>query len=124
MTLRPRQPKTANLVAFVVAISTSTRVLYSPSSKPFAFSDADRYAVWHNAMCDEITALRENRTWSLVPFYPSMNVVGSRGVYQIKRRVNGSIEHYKACIVARGFTQQKDIDYSETFSPVIKQATV
>jgi len=124
MTLRPRQPKTANLVASAAATSTSIRVLYSPSSEPFSFSDADRYAVWHNAICDEIIAFRENRTWSLVPFYPSMNVVGSRWVYRIKRRVDGSIERYKARLVARGFTQQEGIDYSETFSPVIKQTTV
>jgi hypothetical protein len=76
MTLRPRQPKTANLVAFAAATSTSIRVLHSPSSKPFAFSDVDQYAVWHNAMCDEIAVLRSNCTWSLVPFHPSMNVVG------------------------------------------------
>ena len=104
MTLRPRQPKTANLVASAATTSTSTQVLYSPSSEPFAFSDADGYAVWHNAMCDEIAALRETLTWYLVPFHPSMNVVGSRWVYRIKRRVDGSIERYKACLVARGFT--------------------
>jgi len=124
MTLKPRQPKTANLVASTAATSASTRVLHSPSFEPIAFSDADRYAVWNNAMCDEIAALRSNHTWSLVPFHSSMNVVGSRWVYRIKRRVDGSIERYKARLVARGFTQQEGIDYSETFSPVIKQATV
>jgi hypothetical protein len=124
MTLRPQQPKTTNLAASPAATSASTRVLHSSSSEPFVFFDADRYAVWHNAMCDEIAALRSNHTWSLVLFHSSMNVVGSRWVYQIKCHVDGSIERYKARLVARGFTQQEGIDYSETFSPVIKQVTV
>jgi hypothetical protein len=38
--------------------------------------------------------------------------------------VDGSIDRYKARLVARGFTQQEDIDYSGTFSPIIKQAIV
>jgi hypothetical protein len=78
MVLRSQQPKTANLVASTAADTASTRVLLSPSSKPLASSDADRYAVWHDAMCDEIKVLRSNHTWFLVPFHPSMNVVGSK----------------------------------------------
>jgi hypothetical protein len=45
-------------------------------------------------------------------------------VYQIKHSVDNSIESYKACLVARGFTQHEGIDYSKTFSPIIKQAIV
>ena len=91
MILRPRQPKTSNLVASAATTSASTRVLHSRSSEPFSFSNADWYAVWHNAMCDEIATLCSNRTWSLVPFHPSMNIVGSRCVYRIKHSIDGSI---------------------------------
>jgi len=79
---------------------------------------------WKQAMQEEIQALHDNGTWTLVPYHSSMNLVGSRWVYKIKRRADGSIERYKARLVARGFTQQEGIDYSETFSPVIKPTTV
>jgi len=75
-------------------------------------------------MCEEIQILRSNDTWSLVPFHPLMNVVSSRWVYMIKCHVDGIIERYKTCLVARGFTQQEGIDFSETFNPIINQVIV
>jgi len=75
-------------------------------------------------MHEKIQALCSNDTWSLIPYHPFMNVVGNQWAYRIKRHVDGSIERYKARLIARGFTQQKGIDYSETFNPVIKQSTV
>ena len=96
----------------------------SPTSEPISFFDVDRYKVWHGAMHDEIQALHSNNTWSLVPFHPSMNVVGILWVYKIKYCVDGSIKRYKAHLVARGFTQQEGIDYSETLSPVVKPTII
>jgi hypothetical protein len=37
---------------------------------------------------------------------------------------DGTLERYKARWVVRGFNQWPDIDFSETFSPVIKPATI
>jgi len=125
MVLRPRQPKTAlSTVTATTFVASFNWVVSPPSHEPLVFNDANRYMAWHSAMREKIQALRANRTWTLVLFHPSMNVVSSRWVYKIKCKSDGSIQRYKARLVARGFTQQEGIDYSETFSPVIKQATV
>ena len=51
-------------------------------------------------MSDEINALLANSTWTLVPKLVIANVIGSKWIYRIKRKLDGSIEHYKARLVA------------------------
>ena len=51
-------------------------------------------------------------------------MVGCKWIYKIKTRSDGSIEHYKACLIAKGFTQEYGIDYEETFAPVARISSV
>jgi hypothetical protein len=75
-------------------------------------------------MEEEYAALLANHTWDLVPRPPGTNVVTGNWLFCHKLTSDGSLDRYKACWVRRGFTQRPGVDYDETFSPVVKFATV
>jgi hypothetical protein len=51
-------------------------------------------------------------------------VIDSKWVYKIKRKTDGIIDRYKARLVAKSFKQRYDLDYEDTFSPVVMAATI
>lgn len=59
-------------------------------------------------MDEEHNALLENNTWDLIPNNPNINLIRTKWIFKIKRKANGSIERYKAGLVAQGFKQHKD----------------
>lgn len=44
-------------------------------------------------------------------------------MFRIKRNSDGSIQRHKTWVVAKGF-QTPDVDFFETFSPVVKASTI
>ncbi|KAM2022235.1 hypothetical protein ACFX16_044164 [Malus domestica] len=75
-------------------------------------------------MHEELKALDENETWSVVDLPKGKKAIGSRWIYKTKFNSNGTIERHKTRLVARGFTQTYGIDYKETFAPVAKMNIV
>jgi hypothetical protein len=75
-------------------------------------------------MTEELTALHQNQTWILVPRTPDMHVIGSKWVLKTKLKPDGSLDRLKARVVAKGFHQIDGIDFTETFSPVVKPSTI
>jgi hypothetical protein len=85
---------------------------------------------WHRAM-QEYEALLSNSTWDLVPGHmglgprpPGANVTTDKWIFKHKLKADDSLDHYNGGWVLRGFTQRPGVDYDETFSPVVKPATV
>lgn len=75
-------------------------------------------------MFAELGALEQNDTWSLTTLPQGKHAIRCKWVYKNKYRVDGTIEQYKAHLVAKGCTQQEGIDYLGTFSHVVKLVTV
>ena len=92
--------------------------------EPTCFSDVVGVEQWNVAMDEEMNALDDSGTWEWTPLPEEKNAIGCKWVYKIKHNADGSINRYKACLVAKGYAQTYGIDFEETFSPVAKMATV
>jgi len=69
-------------------------------------------------MVKEYEMLKERGVFELTPRPPERNVIGSKWVYTIKWKDDGTVDKRKARTVAKGFTQVLGEDYNETYTSV------
>jgi hypothetical protein len=100
--------------------SSSNQISPLPTNPINALRDPN----WKMAMKDEYDALIENQTWDLVPRPSNANIIRSLWIFRHKKKVDGSFERYKARLVGNGSNRQTGVDCGETFSPVVKPATI
>ena len=98
-----------------------------PSHKsplPKTYKNALNDPNWNAAMQDEYDALIKTGTWELVPRPTGVNIVNCMWLFKHKYKSNGDLERHKARLVCDGRSQEVGVDCDETFSPVVKQATI
>ncbi|XP_042972826.1 uncharacterized mitochondrial protein AtMg00820-like [Carya illinoinensis] len=100
--------------------STSLTIPEEPSS----LTEAPKYPEWRAAMASEFDALLHNRTWDLIPYSSNLNILGCKWVLKTKWLADRILEHHKARLVAKGFHQQVGIDFTKTYSPMVKLVTI
>ncbi|CAN1837958.1 Retrovirus-related Pol polyprotein from transposon TNT 1-94 [Linum perenne] len=91
---------------------------------PKTIQEALKHPRWNQAVLDELQALQKNQTWEMVDLPSGKRCVSCKWVFTVKYKSDGTIERFKARLVARGFTQTYGIDYEETFAPVAKLNTI
>uniref|UniRef100_A0A803PU39 Integrase catalytic domain-containing protein n=1 Tax=Cannabis sativa TaxID=3483 RepID=A0A803PU39_CANSA len=79
---------------------------------------------WNNTMNIEYVALKKNKTWVVVPRPANRVPIGCKWIFRVKLNEDGSVNRYKARLLAKGFHQQAGFDFSESFIPVVKVVTI
>jgi histone deacetylase 1/2 len=96
-----RQPKTYTDVTVRYAFLASTG---EPKNTAEALVDAN----WKQAMQEEYDALMLNNTWHLVPPNSNKNIIDCKWVYRIKKNADGTVDMYKARLVAKVLKQRME----------------
>jgi hypothetical protein len=78
---------------------------------------------WQHTMDEELAVLERTSTWDIVPFPSHVRPIMCKWIYKVKTRSNGTLECYKAHLVARGFQQEHGRDYNDNFAPVAHMTT-
>ena len=103
-----------------VRINTAQEEHYS---EPITFEEvmtSPEKERWIEAMNKEMASIKANDVYDLVELPKDRKAVGSKWVYKQKINADGSVERYKARLVAQGFSQRAGQDYDETFCPVVR----
>nr|GEW76915.1 retrotransposon protein, putative, Ty1-copia subclass [Tanacetum cinerariifolium] len=97
----------------IIPIRRSTKTRHAPY-RMCLYIDAEEHELGNL----EMQSMKDNEVWVLVELLPTGKTVGNKWLFKKKTDMNGNVHIYKACLVAKGYTQTPGTNYEETFSPV------
>ncbi|MCH81218.1 retrovirus-related pol polyprotein from transposon tnt 1-94, partial [Trifolium medium] len=98
--------------------------VFCNNDDPNSYEEASKFAMWRQAMDQEIESIEKNETWELVSLPRGVKKIGVKWIYKTKYKEQGKVEKYKARLVAKGYAQQYGIDFNEVFAPVARWDTI
>lgn len=75
-------------------------------------------------MHEELTALLKNQLGLLQPCPKGIKPISCKWVYRVKKNPDGSVNKFKARLIAHGFLQTFGMNYHDSFAPVAKVVIV
>ena len=65
-----------------------------------------------------------NHTWELVALSLGSKPLGCKWIVKRKMKTDGSINKYKATLIAKGYKQKEGLDYFDTYSSVMRITSI
>ncbi|CAI5472892.1 unnamed protein product [Closterium sp. Yama58-4] len=113
-----------HLVAWLLAPEGDPDALDIPTPRSYAEAITGPYSSqWQTAMDAEMASWKSTGTYVDEVPPPGANIVDGMWIFRVKRP-SGSPPVFKACYVARGFSQRQGVDFFQTFSPTPKMTTL
>lgn len=75
---------------------------------------------WRAMIQSEYDSLIKNKTWELTKLPSNRHALSSRWVLRVKLGLHPTHDQLKACLIAKGYEQQVDLDYTKKFAPIVK----
>nr|GEU58472.1 copia protein [Tanacetum cinerariifolium] len=88
--------------------------------EPKTYKEALTQSCWIEAMQEELNEFERLKVWELVPRPDKVMVITLKWIYKVKPDELGGILKNKARLVARGYRQEKGIDFEESFALVAR----
>jgi len=98
---------------------THKEYIHLPKSYDEAVTDTRYAQQWKDAIAEELAKLQCLGTWEYATLPPGRSTVGTKWVFTVKYTPTGLVDHFKARLVAQGFSQKLGDDFYKTFSPTI-----
>jgi hypothetical protein len=108
-----------DIVSYAIVISRGDPITFQE------VVNSQEKSKWMGAMTKEMESLHKNQTWDLVELLERKKTIGCKWVFKKKEAISEKWgEKFKACLVAKGYSQHKGVDYEEIFSPVVKHTSM
>ena len=103
-----------------MALMAEIMKVQEPTNLDEAMADPN----WKAAMQEEYDSIMKNQTWDLVDRPVERKIIGTKWVWKAKYKSDGSLEKYKARLVAQGYSQVEGFDFEDSFAPTTRMTTI
>ena len=98
--------------------------IMAKTKEPASLEEALADPSWKSAMQPEYDIIVKNETWELVDCLAKRKVIGTKWVWKVKYKADGTLEKFKARLVAQGYSQVEGLEFQDSFARMTTICTV